>query len=95
MEEYCIENKIAYIPYASFADIQREVEKIQIEDEQKTGGVGKPARFNPRANLWRRVSSQQAIKRFVIHSPTREEKMFLWPTAFSEYSAKNVDAVAA
>ncbi|KAA8565117.1 hypothetical protein EYC84_010866 [Monilinia fructicola] len=34
----------------------REVEKIAEEDQQKTGGAGKPARFNPRANLWRRES---------------------------------------
>jgi hypothetical protein len=31
------------------------------EDQQKTGGVGKPARFNPRANMWRRISSRQAV----------------------------------
>jgi 2,3-diketo-5-methylthio-1-phosphopentane phosphatase len=61
LEEYCIENKIAYIGFDTFADIQREVSKIMIEDEQKTHGQGKPARFNPRANLWRRVSSKNAV----------------------------------
>jgi len=96
LEEYCIENKIAYIPFSTFADIQKEVEKIREEDEKKTGGVGVPARFNPRANLWRRVSSQQAVPRFVVNSPTKEEKMFLWPTAFSEYNPiKEGEAVAA
>lgn len=95
LEEYCIENKIAYIPFDTFADIQKEVVKIIEEDEQKTGGLGKPARFNPRANLWRRVSSQQAVQRFVVHSPTKEEKMFLWPTAFSEYRPKQAESVAA
>jgi hypothetical protein len=56
-----VEHKIPYIAFDTFADIQREVEKIMKEDEEKTGGRGKPARFNPRANLWRRVSSQQAV----------------------------------
>jgi hypothetical protein len=62
LEEYCIENKIPYIGFGTFADIQVEVEKIMKEDEEKTGGVGRPTRFNPRANLWRRVSSQQAVR---------------------------------
>lgn len=61
LEEYCIEHKIAYVPFDTFADIQKEVEKIAEEDQQKTGGAGKPARFNPRANLWRRVSSKNAV----------------------------------
>jgi len=95
LEEYCMENKIAYIPFDTFADIQKEVVHIMEEDEQKTGGLGKPARFNPRANLWRRVSSQKAVQRFVVHSPTKEEKMFLWPTAFSEYRPKQSESVAA
>jgi 2,3-diketo-5-methylthio-1-phosphopentane phosphatase len=61
LEEYCVENKIPYIPFDTFADIQKEVTKIMIEDEKKTAGLGKPARFNPRANLWRRVSSKTAV----------------------------------
>ena len=61
LEEYCIENKIAYIAFDTFADIQKEVNMIMVEDQQKTGGMGKPVRFNPRANLWRRVSSQKAV----------------------------------
>lgn len=66
LEEYCVENKIPYIPFDTFADIQREVEKIMVEDQQKTGGKGMPARFNPRANLWRRVSSKNAVSSPVI-----------------------------
>lgn len=88
LEEYCVENKIAYIPFDTFADIQREVQKIMEEDERKTKGLGKPARFNPRANLWRRVSSQKAVPLLVASTPSREEKMFLWPNAFSEYNPK-------
>jgi hypothetical protein len=61
LEEYCIENKIPYIGFDSFSDIKRDVESIMKEDQQKTGGVGKPARFNPRANMWRRISSKQAV----------------------------------
>lgn len=61
LEEYCLENKIPYIGFETFATIKTEIEKIQKEDEEKTGGKGVPLRFNPRANLWRRVSSQQAV----------------------------------
>jgi 2-hydroxy-3-keto-5-methylthiopentenyl-1-phosphate phosphatase len=51
LEEHCVENKIAYIAFNTFADIEREVKKIREEDQKKTGGLGKPARFNPSANL--------------------------------------------
>lgn len=96
LEEYCVENKIAYIGYDSFADIQREISKIMKEDEEKTGGKGVPARFNPRANMWRRVSSQKNVPKFVVATPTREEKMFLWPNSFSEYKPKAIpESVAA
>lgn len=61
LEEYCVENMIPYIGFETFADIEREVEKIMKEDDERTGGFGKPVRFNPRANLWRRVSSQKAV----------------------------------
>ncbi|KAI1467999.1 HAD-like domain-containing protein [Daldinia caldariorum] len=84
LEEYCREHAIAYVPFDTFADIQREIERIRQEDERETGGRGAPARFNPRANLWRRVSSQSAVPRYVLMSPTKEDKMFLWPEAFSE-----------
>lgn len=83
LEEYCVENDIAYIPFDTFAGIQKELEHIMEEDAQKTGGAGLPARFNPRANLWRRVSSKSAIPRYVVMSP-QEERMFLWPEAFTE-----------
>jgi hypothetical protein len=43
--------------------VQREIESITEDDVKKTGGKGKPARFNPRANFWRRVSSQQSVTR--------------------------------
>ena len=84
LEEYCIENDISYIPFDTFAGIQSELERIMEEDQRKTGGKGMPARFNPRANLWRRVSSKSAVPRYIIMSPSQEEKMFLWPEAFSE-----------
>lgn len=84
LEEYCVENNIPYLPFDTFAGIQAELEHIIAEDAQKTGGRGVPARFNPRANLWRRVSSQKAVPRFAAASPLREERMFLWPEAFSE-----------
>jgi len=93
LEEYCIENKIPYIAFDTFADIEKEVKAIMVEDEKKTGGMGKPARFNPRANLWRRVSSQKSSPIFVAASPTMEDKMFLWPNQFSEYKPKSIAEV--
>lgn len=61
LEEYCIENGIAYAPFDTFADIQRELLAVMDEDRRKTRGKGMPARFNRRANLWRRVSSKSAV----------------------------------
>ena len=106
LEEYCIENKIPYIAFDTFADIEREVKAIMEEDEKKTRGLGKPARFNPRANMWRRVSSKQAVShllpqrndseandcqipKYIAATPSKEEKMFLWPEAFSDFHPKN------
>ncbi|KAI2779632.1 HAD-like domain-containing protein [Daldinia loculata] len=91
LEEYCREHNIPYIPFDTFADVQREIERLRLEDEKKTGGKGVPVRFNPRANLWRRVSSKNAVPRYVLMSPTREDKMFLWPEAFSELKKPEVE----
>lgn len=84
LEEYCVEHKIAYIPFDTFADIQKEVIKIAKIDDAKTKGKGLPSNFNPRANLWRRASSKTAVPVFAAMTPSREEKMFVWPETFSE-----------
>merc|ERR1712098_856109 len=73
LEEYCIE---------------KEIEKLREEDEKATQGRGVPKRFNPRANMWRRVSSQRAVPLLVAQTPSKEEKMFLWPEAFSEFKTQ-------
>ncbi|KAF2137481.1 uncharacterized protein K452DRAFT_291529 [Aplosporella prunicola CBS 121167] len=83
LENYCIENKISYIPFDTFADVQREVIKIAETDEQKTKGEGLPSRFNPRANMWRRISSRKAVPTVASMTP-RDERMFVWPEHFSE-----------
>lgn len=49
-----------------------------------------PARFNPRADMWRRVSSRNAVPRYVVMTPTKEDKMFLWPEAFTELNKKPI-----
>jgi len=82
LEEYCIEHKIAHIPFDTFADIQEEIIKIAHIDQQKTGGKGLPVNANPRANMWRRASSKQNVPVFAAFSP-REEKMFTWPETFA------------
>ncbi|KAJ5901974.1 Pdp3-interacting factor 1 [Penicillium taxi] len=91
LEEYCKEHGIAYTPFDTFSDIKREVEAISREDSRETGGVGKPVRYNPRANMWRRISSREAVPTLMAAAtPSREEKMFLWPETFSEYRPKTI-----
>jgi 2-hydroxy-3-keto-5-methylthiopentenyl-1-phosphate phosphatase len=82
LEDYCVENKIAYIPYDSFADIQTELEKIKKADEQVTGGKGVPVVRNPRADFWRRVSSKTAVPKAVLAQTPTAEKAMLWPERF-------------
>lgn len=62
LEEYCKENDISYIPFETFTDIKQNMELIMKEDQETTQGQGTPARFNPRANMWRRISSQQSVR---------------------------------
>ncbi|CAL5871733.1 uncharacterized protein PFLUO_LOCUS5986 [Penicillium psychrofluorescens] len=91
LEEYCREHDIAFTPFDTFADIKTEIEKISAEDQSKTGGVGKPVRYNPRANLWRRISSKEAVPTLIAAAtPSKEEKMFLWPETFSDYKPKTI-----
>lgn len=61
LEEYCLEHNIPCTPFDTFTDVKREVEAISIEDQKKTGGQGKPVRYNPRANMWRSLSSKEAV----------------------------------
>lgn len=61
LEQHCIEHKIPYKPFTTFLEIKREIEAISREDQQKTGGVGKPVQYNPRANMWRAISSKSAV----------------------------------
>ena len=91
LEEYCIENKIPYLPFDTFADIKIEVEAITKEDEKVTRGFGMPQRVNPCANVWRRISSTNNIPRLVAATP-REEKMLLWPNTFTELKVAPISA---
>ena len=50
LEEYCVEKRIPYIAFDSFADIQREIQKIMKEDQEKTKGAGNPIHFNVRCH---------------------------------------------
>jgi len=95
LQEYCVEHDISYIPFDTFADIQKEVIKIAKIDQQKTQGKGLPSNFNPRANMWRRVSSRAAIPVFAALSPAKEEKAFLWPETFTQTVPLNVQTTAA
>ena len=83
LEDYCVENNIPYIPFDTFADIQKEIIKIAKVDDEKTKGRGLPVNFNPRANMWRRASSRASIPAFAALSPSKEEKAFLWPETFT------------
>lgn len=84
LEKYCVDNELDYVPFDTFADIQKEVIKLAKIDEQKTAGKGMPAKFNPRANMWRRVSSKASIPVFSAFSPSKEEKAFIWPETFTQ-----------
>lgn len=85
LEEYCRDHGIDYTPFDTFSDIKKEIEAISREDQNKTGGVGKPVRYNPRANMWRRFSSREGVPTLMAAAtPSKEEKMFLWPETFSE-----------
>ncbi|KEY80523.1 2,3 diketo 5 methylthio 1 phosphopentane phosphatase [Aspergillus fumigatus] len=108
LEEYCKENNISYIPFETFTDIKQNMELIMKEDQETTQGQGTPARFNPRANMWRRISSQQSVRpkpwntlvtsanylhqvpQFIAATPSKEEKMFLWPENFTEYRLRGI-----
>lgn len=93
LEEYCIEHKLDYLPFDTFADIQKEVIKIAKIDDAKTHGQGLPSNFNPRANMWRRASSKAAVPLFAAFTP-REEKMFVWPEVFTQMEgSKGLDQV--
>ncbi|EWC46616.1 hypothetical protein DRE_04103 [Drechslerella stenobrocha 248] len=61
LEEYCVENNIAYIPFDTFADIQKELVRMIEEDRSSTNDADKPAQYNPRVNFWRRASSKKAV----------------------------------
>ncbi|MCJ1308762.1 hypothetical protein MMC25_002416 [Agyrium rufum] len=93
LEEYCIENKIAYIPFDTFADIQKEIQALMKQDEEATKGHGMPKMANPRANIWRRISSRNAVPLWNVATP-RDEKMFLWPEAYTEVTPKMPEALA-
>ncbi|KAI5797459.1 HAD-like domain-containing protein [Peziza echinospora] len=62
LEEFCIENGIPYIPFSTFADIQREIRKIIRDDQKNTKGHGKPVQYNPRANFWRQLSNKGTLE---------------------------------
>ena len=94
LEEYCVENKIDYIAFDTFADIQKEVIKIAKIDEEKTRGKGMPANFNPRANMWRRVSSKASVPIFSAFTPSIEQKAFVWPETFTQKTIEEEGTVA-
>lgn len=81
LEKHCIEKNIKYLPYDTFADVQREIINIAKLDEKKTKGQGLPVNFNPRANMWRRISSKQAVPVIAAATPA-EEAPFIWPEQY-------------
>ena len=94
LEEYCIEHNLPHIAFDTFADIQKEIIKVAKVDDIKTKGQGLPANFNPRANMWRRVSSRASVPVFAAFTP-REEKMFVWPETFTQLTSHASVAAAA
>jgi 2,3-diketo-5-methylthio-1-phosphopentane phosphatase len=82
LEEYCRDNRIAYIAFDTFADIQKEIIKIMREDQNITHGYGKPVKYNPRGNFWRKAIKPKNLPRFVKNA-SKEDRLHLWPNAFS------------
>ncbi|KAM0701528.1 hypothetical protein Q7P35_009779 [Cladosporium inversicolor] len=89
LEAHCIEHNIKFYPYDTFADVQREVIRIAKIDEKKTKGQGLPVNFNPRANMWRRISSRSAVPVIAAATPA-EERQFVWPEHFDEQGEKRI-----
>ncbi|KAL2426683.1 Pdp3-interacting factor 1 [Exophiala dermatitidis] len=80
LEEYCKEHGLPYIPFDTFADIQRELIKIAKVDEEQTHGKGLPAHFNPLANKWRRLSNKARKPNIAAaFSPSKEDVVLEWP----------------
>jgi hypothetical protein len=77
LEEFCIENKIPHIPFDSFADIKKDILRIMSEDRKKTAGKGKPVRYNPRANFWRKAVKQKNVSLTLLY-PVRRGSVHLW-----------------
>jgi 2,3-diketo-5-methylthio-1-phosphopentane phosphatase len=48
LEEYCIEHGIKYKPFDTFADIQKEVDRILKDDRRTKKDTGLPKFYNPR-----------------------------------------------
>jgi hypothetical protein len=61
LEEYCIENKISHIAFDTFKDIEDEVARIVSEDRKTKKETGYPKFYNPRANIWRRISNAKSV----------------------------------
>ncbi|KAI5840417.1 HAD-like domain-containing protein [Morchella snyderi] len=93
LEEYCRENKIPYIAFDTFADIQKEIINITREDQKVTKGYGKPVQYNPRANFWRKAIKKKAVPRFVRNA-SKEDKLHLWPDTFSVKEPAAKDSTA-
>ena len=93
LEEYCIENQIPHISFDTFADIQAELTKIAKRDEEKTQGQGMPVEFNPRANMWRRLSSRTAIPALAQFTP-KEERIMALPRTLSHLGQESAPIVA-
>ncbi|TQS36794.1 hypothetical protein Golomagni_02748 [Golovinomyces magnicellulatus] len=91
LEEYCIEHNIPYIPYDTFADIQREIEILIGENEKKIDGREFSARSNQAADIWQKPGNKFFVPPFLASTPNCEEKIFLRPNEFSECTARTLN----
>ncbi|RKF82320.1 Pdp3-interacting factor 1 [Golovinomyces cichoracearum] len=91
LEEYCIEHNISYIPYDTFADIQREVEILIGENEKKTESREFSACFNQTADIWQNPNNKFCVPTFLASTSNCEEKIFLRPNEFSECTARTLN----
>lgn len=89
LEEYCVENGIKHISFDTFADIQKEVERLVREDN----GRGKPVVYNPKANFWRKVGGRKGAGR-LVGKATEEEKVEFWTETFAPVVEEKKEVVA-
>ncbi|PSN66399.1 putative 2,3-diketo-5-methylthio-1-phosphopentane phosphatase [Corynespora cassiicola Philippines] len=71
LEEYCIENNLPYIPFDTFADVQREVSKLAAKENDATEAPEQTS------------VPHHAVADVLAALTPKEEKTLAWPQSFA------------